>query len=349
MKRRLRNHRRWGAVGVVVAALLSLPAQALAHGPSGTGGGEEFTRTFIIVLAIAAPIFLLVQGLLIFAVVRYRRKSDDEMPRQVTGNRRLELTWTLGSFAIILVLFGITVAVLSRDSGVPDNAMHIEITGHQWYWKFHYPETGVSVDSQTGASLMIPAERAVALDITSDDVQHSFWVPEWGGKVDAIPGRVNTIWFDFHETRSFVARCAEYCGKSHYEMLANVEVVDGEVFDAWMAEQIARMAAHEMVGTELDTPLPEGDAVAGEQVFLSQGCQSCHGQQDSSSGPALAGVGQRVATRRAGYTPELYLHEAIVQPCAYLVNGYPCIMRKDYGENLTPQQLADLIAYLLKQ
>ncbi|MCZ7545418.1 MAG: c-type cytochrome [Anaerolineae bacterium] len=195
---------------------------------------------------------------------------------------------------------------------------------------------------------MIPAERPVALDVTSDDVQHSFWVPEWGGKVDAIPGRVNTMWFDFHETASLFVRCAEYCGKSHYDMIASVEIIPGDEFDAWMADQVAHHSEREVVGADLDTPLPEGDAAAGEGVFLSQGCETCHAHQDSA-GPALDGLGEAAAARREGYTADLYLHEAVVQPCAYLVQDYPCIMPEEYGERLTAQELADLLAYLLQR
>ena len=343
---------RWVAIGLITMAILLLPASALAHGPSGAGGGDAFRNTFVVVLAIAAPIFLLVQGLLIFAVVRYRRRSDTEMPTQVTGNRRLEWTWTLGSFAIILVLFGITVRVLADDAGPPDNAMPIDVIGHQFYWEVVYPDTGVTFTSASGAeALMIPAERPVVLRITSADVQHSFWVPDWGGKVDAIPGRVNTMWFDFHETGSYVARCAEYCGRAHYSMMMDVEVVDGDTFDAWMHDKVKHIGKREAVGVDLDAPLPAGDPVAGEQVFHGYGCEMCHSLtgESRSTGPTLLGIGAKAAERREGYPADRYLHEAIVQPCAYLVNGYPCIMPEEYGQQMTAQELADLIAYLSQQ
>jgi cytochrome c oxidase subunit 2 len=199
--------------------------------------------------------------------------------------------------------------------------------------------------------LKLPAGRSVRLDITSADVQHSFWVPEWGGKVDAIPGRVNTLWFDLHDPASYTVRCAEYCGLSHYEMLADVEVVPAEAFDRWMDERIAERNRFEPMGADMATALPEGDPLRGEEWFIELGCGGCHSLDGSGGpqGPTLQGIGEAAATRVEGYTAGQYLRESILLPCEHLAGDYRCFMPQEYGERLDLQNLADLIAYLMAQ
>ncbi len=357
---KLQLSQRWVAVilagaGVALIAL-AIPPQVWAHGPAeGGASNNDINRLFRIVLWIAIPVFLLVEGLIVFSIFRYRRRSEDEMPEQVEGNTSLEISWTVLSFVIVGVLFLLTVRALQTDyeivsdneAGTPD--LTVRVTGYQFNWDYEYvigdsEETGVI----TTETMTIPAARNVLLEITSDDVQHSFWVPDLAGKVDAIPGYVNTMWLTVDEPGRYDGNCAEYCGTAHYDMEIAVEVLEPTAFDAWLGERMARQG--QPVGTDLESPLPSGDVARGEEVFLSLGCDSCHGTEDGV-GPALTGLGDR-ARARAGemddMTPEYYLREAILLPCEYETPGYNCqVMPNNYGERLDPQQLADLIAYLL--
>lgn len=343
----MRKTSRW--IGVVMAALVLGAAPVYAHGPKGSNPLATFQDAFLIVFIIAVPIFLLVQGLLLFAIVRYRRRSDDEMPKQIHGNAALEWTWTLGSFAIVAFLFVFTVGVLADEPSLPPDALVVEVTGRQFFWEFDYPEYDLSLISGSEEVVKLPARRNVLLRISSADVQHSFWVPEWGGKIDAIPGRVNELWFDFHDTGSYVVRCAEFCGSKHFDMLAYIDVVPMEEFDDWIAEK--SQVDFVPIGTDMETSLPEGDALAGEALFKRLGCGGCHNfeGENGQNGPSLLNVGEKAEDMREGYTAEQYIRESILLPNAYIYPGYrPGIMPDDYGDRLSAQELADLIAYLTK-
>jgi len=341
--------------GVILLAVLAFPAPALAHGPSeGGAGAADIRRLFNITLAIAIPVFLLVEGLIVFAIFRYRRRRADEMPEQVEGNHTLEIAWTVLAFVIVGVLFVLTLRALQTDytveaergENVPDLTVHVE--GYLLNWDYnYYLDDGEPTGVKTTKKLTIPAGQAVLLEITSRDVQHSFWVPDLGGKVDAIPGYTNTMWLQVDELGLYTGNCAEYCGLNHYNMLIEVDVVEPAAFDAWLAGQMATATEFVPVGTDLDVELPEGDAGRGEQIFAELACNACHlPETDQPSGPSVASM-MRDAAKRNTYKADKFLHESIVQPCAVLAEGYTqCIMPQDYGERLDAQGLADLIAYL---
>jgi len=341
--------------GMVLLAAMLFPAPALAHGPSAGGASaSDIQRLFNITLAIAIPVFLLVEGLIVFAIIRYRRRHADEVPEQVEGNHMLEIAWTVLAFAIVAVLFVLTLRALQTDytveaergENVPDLTVHVN--GYLFNWDYTYfLDDGEPTGVKTTKKLTIPAGKAVLLEITSRDVQHSFWVPDLGGKVDAVPGYTNTMWLQVDEPGLYMGNCAEYCGLNHYNMLIEVEVVEPAAFDAWLAGQMATANEFVPVGTDLDTPLPEGDAARGEQVFADLACNACHlPEADQPSGPSIARM-MRDAATQDGYTADEYLHESIVQPCAVLAEGFTqCIMPQDYGDRLDAQGLADLIEYL---
>jgi cytochrome c oxidase subunit 2 len=339
----------------VSVGMMVFPARALAHGPATGGASEDnILGLFRIVLFIAIPVFIVVEGLIIYSIIRFRRRSKDEMPEQVEGNTPLEISWTVLSFVIVGVLFVLTLRALQTDYEVeaengdntPDLTVHV--TGYMFNWDYQYylgegEETGV----MTTKRLTIPADRAVLLEITSRDVQHSFWVSELAGKVDAVPGYTNTMWLQTSKPGLYQGNCAEYCGLNHYNMLIEVEVLPPAEFDTWLAGRMAEAGQAEMIGTDMESEMPEGAAERGEQVFNDLACNACHQpKQDQPSGPALARM-MREAQEKEGYTAEQYLRESILMPCAVLAEGYEqCIMPQDYGERLTAQELADLIEFI---
>ena len=351
-----RSLRRMVAVAAGLFALaLFIPAQALAAPPSpltpGSDRATDIAHLFWIVLGIAAAVFVIVEALIVFAVVKYRRRYPDEVPEQIHGNSRLELIWTVVPALIMVVLFGLTLRTLQKYAydKTPEGAMVVEITGRQWFWEFRYPETEIKLTSLTD-DLYLPADEPVEFEIRSNDVIHSFWVPELAGKVDAIPGHTNTLWFTAQQG-VYDGQCAEFCGQSHYDMLFNVHVVPRAEFDAWMADQIELASQFQPIGTDMDTPLPSGDPTRGDTLFHEEyGCNACHSLDGSTLvGPSLQGMGQRAADQVDGYTAEQYLRESILLPCEYVVSGFDCLMPQDFGDRMEAQDLADVIAYLLEQ
>ncbi|MCC6904750.1 MAG: cytochrome c oxidase subunit II [Anaerolineae bacterium] len=335
---------------VLVAVLV--PLQAFAAPPTplrpGSGNAAVFGALFWPILAIATVVFVLVEGLLIFAIVRYRRRYDDDTPVQVHGNNTLELIWTIIPALIMAVLFAMTLVELQKERNTPPDAMRIEVTGHQWYWEFYYPETGLKLDSRTTTSFFIPTDRPVAFEVTSKDVIHSFWVPQLNGKMDAIPGRVNTVWAGDVKPGTYAGQCAEFCGLRHYNMLFNIIAVTPEDFDVWMQAQVFLASQFRPVGTDIEAPLPSGEATSGEALFVAQGCVACHSLDGSTLvGPSMQGMAGRAEGRSTELSAEQYLHQSIVLPCEYVVDGFACVMPQNFGtEKLDAQALADLIAYL---
>lgn len=352
---------RW-VLAVVAAALFAVvaPEVASAHGPSTGGAGiDTVWDLFNTTLFLAIPIFLLVEGLIIFAVIRYRRRHADEMPDQVHGNTALEITWTVLAFAIIAVLFVLTLRALDtdyraeadQDETTPDYT--VNVIGYSFNWDYEYfigenEDTGV----RTTRRVTIPAERNVLLRITSRDVVHSFWLPDLAGKVDAVPGYTNTQWLTVQEPGLYTGNCAEYCGLLHYNMLIELEALPPAEFDRWLADRMAGATDFAPIGNDLESALPEGDAASGDTIFHELGCDNCHGAQDGA-GPALSGMGERAeehAVQAGDPSAEQYLREAILVPCEYEVPGFSCqVMPSNYGQKLDAQALADVIAYLQSQ
>ncbi|GAB4469534.1 MAG: cytochrome c oxidase subunit II [Anaerolineae bacterium] len=363
MKRthRLPRTLRWIAVGIALILLIGLlPGQAFAQTdpPSpllpSSNIAEDTAGLFWIVITIGGVVFVLVNVLIIYAIIRYRRRDEDEMPAQVHGNTRLEILWTVIPALIMVVLFGLTLDMLLEQEQAPPDAMVVEVIGRQWFWEFRYPDTEVSLRNE----LVLPVGVPIQFQITSADVIHSFWIPELAGKMDAIPGHTNTLWFEITNEGHYAGQCAEFCGLEHYAMLFDVTALSQEDYDAWMEEQVFLASQFQAVYPDATQPLdlaglilPTGDAARGETLFAeTYACTACHSLDGSQLvGPSVQGLGQRAGTRISGYTPEQYLIESILRPCDYVVSGFTCVMPQNYGQQMEAQDLADLIAYLLQQ
>jgi cytochrome c oxidase subunit 2 len=343
----------WWKVVVVglVASAIFFPVSALAAPPSplvpASESAAKLSNLFYIIMAIAVVIFVFVEGLLIVAVVRYRRRSEDEVPPQIHGNNLLEALWTIVPAGIMVSLFVISFPVMQEQYAPPaSNPLTIQVTGHQWYWEFKYSESGIVMYKE----FVIPVDRPVLLEIRSVDVIHSFWVPQFAGKKDAIPGHINELWFQVDKAGVYDGQCAEYCGLEHYAMLFKVTALEPAEFDAWLAEEIRKASEFQPVGTEITTILPAGNAATGSALYTSMGCAACHTLDGTTLvGPSFKGLGNRAASRKPGYSATLYLHESIVQPCAHGLPGFTCVMPQDFGDRLSAQDLADLIAFLQQQ
>ena len=210
---------------------------------------------------IAAVVFVLVEGALVFVLFRYRQRSAKDAPKQVHGNHRLEVIWTL---IPVLLLSGVavpTIKAVFELSAKPKNPIEITVVGHQWWWEYRYEKEGVV----TANELHIPVGRPVYLSLESQDVIHSFWVPKLAGKQDVVPGRVNHMTISSPVSGEFVGQCVEYCGASHANMRLRVIADEADDFESWLDSQRENAA-------QPTNPL----AQQGADVFANGPCVGCH-------------------------------------------------------------------------
>jgi cytochrome c oxidase subunit 2 len=191
---------------------------------------------FLAGLGVAA----LVWGLLIWCILRYRRRHDDEVPNQKAYNIPMEILYSVVPVLVVAVLFGVSVATQERVNDLdPDPEARIDVVGFQWSWQFVYRDEDVVVTGEPGRGpeMVVPVGRPVQLRLVSNDVNHSFWVPDFLSKRDLIPGIDNTIDVTPTETGEYVGRCAEFCGLDHWRMNFSVRVVPPEEFEAWLDDR----------------------------------------------------------------------------------------------------------------
>jgi cytochrome c oxidase subunit 2 len=239
--------------------------------------GKSINGLFILVLVITGAIFLLVEVVLIYAIVRSTRRagSPGAEPPQVYGSKPIEIAWTAAPALIVFVLFLLVARVLWEVRIDPDKPspgskpLYVTVVGHQWWWEYRY----ISYDNKelgfiTANELCIPVSewdtpRPIFLKLQSADVNHSFWVPRLGGKTDLVPGRTNSMWLQTEERGLFLGQCGEYCGTQHAKMLLRVNAVAPDEFNRWVANQ-SRPAMDDRLGQ------------TGRDRFLSLSCVNCH-------------------------------------------------------------------------
>jgi cytochrome c oxidase subunit 2 len=238
----------------------------------------------IFVLAVTAIIFVVVGTLLVYSIVKFRSRAADPSsePAQVYGSTQIELAWTVIPVLIVAVLFVATARVIHaiQDAPKPPAALEVIVIGHQFWWEFRYPQLGIVTANELHIPASDPAHPTPTfLKLLSADTDHSFWVPELGGKTDLIPNRVNEMWLDPSRPGIYLGQCAQYCGTQHAKMLLRVSVDSPSDFDAWVRAQ-----QQPAVQTEKVT--------AGKRVFETTSCINCHTVSGTAAngrfGPDLA-------------------------------------------------------------
>lgn len=299
---------------------------------------------FWLTIAIAMVVLVAVEFLIIYTSLRFRRRRGVVLsePPQIHGNTRLELMWSVLPAVILISLFIVSVRTMAQVSAVPSDARRIEVTGRQFAWDFTYPESNVKVTND----LRVPVNQPVVLEITSNDVIHSFWVPDLGGKIDANPGLTNRLSFTAERAGVYRGVCTELCGAGHGTMLFNVTAMEETEFAAWL--ESGGQAAAAQAAAVAAGPNPE----AGKQLFVSSGCGACHRiagvpQAAGAVGPELSRVGGVAGTRKPGMAAEAYLTESLLEPNAFTVPGFPPAMPPKGGADLSDDQVASIVAYLL--
>ncbi|MEA1903523.1 MAG: cytochrome c oxidase subunit II [Actinomycetota bacterium] len=312
--------------------------------PAGPNA-DRIDGLFWLTFWIATVIFFLVMGALVVMLVVFRDKGDKEkkLPKQTHGHAGLEVVWTVIPALILAAIAVPTVTAVFDLTGCEDDSMRVEVTGHQWWFEYHYPDQ----DIDTANVMVIPVGQEVCAEMTSADVLHNFWVPALHGKRYLVPGQTTELRLEADETGEFWGHCAEFCGLSHSLMRARVQVVTQSEFDAWVSAQ------------QKPTPLPaegtpEGD---GYQVFTNKGCVQCHTvrfDDDSASnvidaaafnGPDLTHFASRDVFAGASLPEQGQTYEQALK--AWLADP-PNIKPGSFMPNLalTSQEIDDLIVWL---
>lgn len=278
-------------------------------------------------------LFSLIVGFMLYSIVVFRRREEGESGDHFEGNTPLEIVWTILPLATVLYFAYLGAVALAETRRADPNAYNVTAVGQQWSWRFDYTDYGFSSDE-----LRLPANRQTLILTKSLDVIHSFWIPEFRVKQDALPGEgmERELRITPTKTGTFKVRCAELCGTRHAYMLADVIVMEPDAFDQWVQEQ--------MQG-------PGGTAEErGAEWYQQFGCVACHSTDGSPLvGPTWKGLYGEEVTLADGSTviaDEAYLRESILDPQAKIVQGFENVIMPPIGASMTPEQVDDVIAFI---
>jgi cytochrome c oxidase subunit 2 len=295
--------------------------------PAASSISEDVDRLYFVLTGITLFFTVLIFSIIFYFMVKYRRRSNDEIPPETHTSMALELTWTIIPSLICVVLFVWASAVYVRNSRPPASATEIFVIGKQWMWHLQHPEGPREINE-----LHIPVGVPVKVTMTSQDVIHDFYIPAFRVKKDALPGRYTSIWFDPIETGTFHIYCAQYCGTDHAMMIGWVYVMSPKDYAVWLA------------GGEKTESMTQ----QGERLFTQFGCNDCHAAETSGHGPSLAGIygkPEKLASGETRVVDESLIRQAIVLPNSVHVPGYQEIMPTYQGQ-LNEDQILQLVAYV---
>ncbi len=230
-------------------------APGMLPGHIVTEQGRQAADLYLPVFIISVIVFVLVEGLLLFAAIRFRRpKGDDSLPPQTHGNNRLELLWTAIPALVVTAMFVVSTSVLLDVEATSDEpGVTVDVSGFQWQWTFDYPAEGLSYTGagDEGPEMVLPINEPVLIRLQALDVIHSFYVPQFFRKLDVVPGRINQFEVTIIEEGTFGGQCAEFCGLAHDAMYFTVRAVDRATYDQWVVDEQAKARA-------TPEPIPSG-------------------------------------------------------------------------------------------
>ena len=289
---------------------------------------DDVDAVYFYISGVTVFFVTLISLVIIFFVIRYRRRNPFEIPRPVEGSTKLETLWSVIPLVIAMTIFAWGAKVYFAQYRPPQHAMEVYVVGKQWMWKFQHTTGQREINE-----LHVPFGRKVKLIMTTEDVIHDFFVPAFRTKMDVVPGKYTTLWFEATKPGRYHLFCAEYCGMNHSGMRGYIEVMEPAAFDNWLAGNASATSP----------------AAAGHTMYESLGCASCHGANgEGGRGPALLGVFGSNVTLNNGQTAradESYLRESIINPQAKIVTVFGPIMPSFQGQ-VTEEQLLSLVAYM---
>lgn len=314
---------------IVIAAVLVVLVPMSNFVPKlASAEGAVIDNLLTLEMQIIAGIFTFCMVFFFYSIFVHRRRGTEiEYGESFHGNTTLEIVWTIvPTVAVIwLGIYGATKLNEITDKDTYD--MEVIVTGRQWSWNFEYPDSGIVTDE-----LVLQEDTKVLFTIKADDVIHSFWVPEFRVKQDAVPGIETSMVITPTEIGTYRVRCAELCGRDHYNMYADVTVMTETSFDAWVAENSSA-------------------DLSGEELAQVHGCVACHSVDGTVIvGPSWLGIFGSEETLEGGETvlvDEAYLFESITDPGAKLVEGFPGVMPPNYAESIGEEDINKIIDYIV--
>jgi cytochrome c oxidase subunit 2 len=323
------------AIGVVAGGIATAVAVLLPWLP--TRASIEAGRIDAVIwmtIIISIVIFSIVGAVMIYEIIRFRARPDDDSDGPpIHGHTGLEITWTVIPLLIVTSIAIVSAVVLSRNGNAGTNPLRVDVTAVQFEWTFTYPEA----HGLTSSVLRLPKGRSVVLTISTKDVIHSFWVPNFGQKQDAVPGLHPELHITPDRLGTFPVVCVELCGLGHATMRSEAIVMQPAAFDKWLTSQSAAVTS-------------PNASVSGAAVFKNNGCGACHTLTAAGAtgkvGPDLDKLSQWAA--QAKQPLESFVRTSIILPNDYIQPGYPKnVMPATFGASLSKQQLDALVQYLI--
>lgn len=287
----------------------------------------EVDHLLYFLLAISVFFTLLIFGAIFYFAIRYRRRSENELPHVAHTGYTLEIVWSVIPFGLTMVMFTWGAAIFFNASRPPNDAIQIYAVGKQWMWKLEHMEGQREINE-----LHIPVGRPVRITMASEDVIHSFFIPAFRTKQDVVPGTYTTTWFTPTKTGKYHLFCAEYCGTRHSGMIGWIYVMEPADYEAWLGGGAAS-------GSLADN---------GKKLFEQLACNNCHKEDNTGRCPNLVNLfGQPVKLASGGVVKadEAYIRESILQPQAKIVAGYEPVMPTFQGL-VTEDQMLQLVEYV---
>jgi cytochrome c oxidase subunit 2 len=287
----------------------------------------ETDHLLYFLVAVAAFFSLLIFAAIFYFAIRYRRRSERDLPPAVHGGMALEILWTVIPLGLTMVMFGWGASIFFKESRPPDNSMQVYVVAKQWMWKLQHMEGQREINE-----LHVPLGRPIRLTMTSEDVIHSFYVPAFRVKQDVVPGRYTLIWFEPTKTGRYHLFCAEYCGTNHSRMTGWIDVMEPQDYQAWLDGGAAMGSL----------------AASGQKLFESLACGNCHKPDGSGRCPSLVGLYGRPVQLAGGgvvQADEAYIRESILNPDVKIVAGFQPLMPTFQGL-VTEEGVLELIEYI---
>lgn len=315
---------------------------------TGTGNfADKVDGVFLFLLIVSIVFLVLITGLMIYFVIKYSAKRNPN-PEDIHGNAFLEILWTAVPTLLVLAMFYYGWIHYKYIREVPEGALEIGVTGQMWSWVYDY-ENGARTDT-----LYVPVNQDIKLNLSSNDVLHSFFIPAFRLKFDVVPGSEQYMWFRPDEPGVYDVLCAEYCGLQHSYMLSSLKVLPESEYEAWYSSsgEMTTMAESKDNQTNPGDAGTMGNAIRGGNLVKVTGCLACHSTDGtrliSKSFKGLYGRETTVMTdgkERNLTVNEEYIRRSILNPSFDIVKGFQNLMPSQQG-NLSDEDIKDIIAYL---
>ena len=295
--------------------------------PTASAQAGDIDALYWFLTAVSAVMTILIFFCIILFAWKYRRRTNAHAT-QIEGSTKLELTWSIAPFLVMLVMFWWGADLYFRAQQPPKDAMEIFVTGKQWMWKIQYPNGGREIDE-----LHVPVGQPVKLTMSSEDVIHSFSIPAFRVRHDVVPGHYDSLWFTPTKPGRYHLFCTEYCGNQHAGMIGWVDVMDERAYANWVS------------GGGTQGTLAE----QGEQLFQQFGCATCHLLDQQGRCPVLRGLYNKPVQLSDGRTvtaDDAYLRESILDPNAKIVQGFEPNVMPNFKGQIAEENVIQLIAYI---